>query len=409
MNNRIFIFLTIFSMNLVAFNIDDAINTALKNNYNLKQQKYILDESRLNRNLEYSAFKPKIDLNYVYTNKDEIITGQIKEDSTVNVTISYNLFNGFKDKYNIDASNDLYNSSKFTLEASRQDLILKVKTKYIDYLLQEKNKQTFHEALNLYTKQYKDQKNFFDQGLIAKNELLEVEVQMLQAKQDLQNAKTSLKLAKKELENILGENINDDIKPINLNENINFQKNNVENRSELKVLELIVSSYQNRSKASMGEFLPKVNIAYSVNKYGEDINPANRAGYPDKQNVGTINASWNLYNGNNDKSKILIQKKKSSQTKMQLEDLKLRINLQYENAKEQLDLSKFNLETSTKALELSNLNYKIVSNKLKEGVSSNKDLIDANYLLTKSKQNYFSAYYGRYLSIATLQRILEIE
>ena len=93
---------------------------------------------------------------------------------------------------------------------------------------------------------------------------------------------------------------------------------------------------------------------------------------------------------------------------MQLEDLRQEINLQYQNANEQLEVSKLNLKTATKALETSKLNYDIVVNKVQEGLASNKDLIDANYLLTQSKQNYFSAYFTRYLSIATLQRVLEL-
>jgi len=105
---------------------------------------------------------------------------------------------------------------------------------------------------------------------------------------------------------------------------------------------------------------------------------------------------------------VMINRKKANQYLMQLEDLKQEITLQYESAKEQLEVSKLNLKTATKALETSKLNYEIVGNKVQEGLSSNKDLIDANYLLTQSKQNYFSAYYTRYLAIATLQRVLEL-
>lgn len=393
--------------NLFAIDINNAVDTAIKNNYSLKEQQYVLDESKLNLDSSYSGYKPKLDLNYTYNRRNKVVTGEIKRDSIASATVSYNLFNGFMDKYNIDSSEHLYESSKLTYEAYKQDLILEVKSKYIDYLLQEKNSQTFSEALKLFKKQYEDSSNFFTQGLIAKNELLEVEVEMLQATQDLQNAKTDEKISKHELENILGTKIVGEVKSINVVDNISFDKKNIENRSELKALELVSKSYKSLANASQSGYLPTIDASFSINKYGESANLDDIDGYPDSQKIGMVSVNWNLYNGNNDKLNVLINRKKASQYMMQLKDLKLEINLQYENAKEQLEVSKLNLKTANKALETSKLNYEIVGDKVQEGLSSNKDLIDANYLLTKSKQNYFSAYYNRYLAIATLQRVLE--
>ena len=398
----------IASANIFAIDINQAIDTAIQNNYNLKQQQYKLDESELNLDSSYSGFQPKLDLNYNYNNRNKLIAGQIKKDSTVSAIVSYNLFNGFMDKYNIDSSENLYESSKLTYEASKQDLTLNVKNKYINYLLKQKNSQTFEEALKLYKKQYEDSSNFFAQGLIAQNELLEVEVQMLQATQELQNAKTNEKISRHELENVLGTKLTDELESIDLKNDISFDKTNIENRSELKALELVSQSYINLAKANQGGYYPSINASFSMNKYGEDASPSDRTGYPDSQNIGTINVNWNLYNGNSDNTKVMINRKKAAQYMMQLKDLKQQIELQYENAKEQLEVSKLNLKTANKALETSKLNYEIVVNKVQEGLSSNKDLIDANYLLTKSKQNYFSAYYNRYLAIATLQRVLEV-
>jgi outer membrane protein len=394
-------------VNIFAMDINQAVDIAIENNYSLKQKKYVLDESKLNLDLAYTRYKPKVDFSYNYNSRDKIIGTQIKNDSTGGATISYNLFNGFMDKYNIDANENLFESSQFTYEAAKQDLILSVKNKYINYLLKQKNSKTFTEALKLYKKQYEDSSNFLKQGLITQNELLEVEVQMLQAMQNLQNAQSEERISKYELENVLGNKISTTVKSITLNENVQFDKKNIENRSELKSLKLVVSNYLNIAKSKEGGYFPIIDASFSVNKYGEDAIPTNRTNYPNAQSIGTINLNWNLYNGNKDNITVMINRKKANQYMMQLKDLKQQINLQYQNAKEQLKVSKLNLKTSRKALETSKLNYEIVLSKVKKGLSSNKVLLDANYLLTQSKQNYFSAYYGRYLAIATLQRILE--
>ena len=410
MKNKILGLCVFTSLNLFALDINQAVQIAVQNNFELKKQKYILDESEARLDASYGGFKPRVDLNYNYNNRDELITGQIKEDSVLSATISYNLFNGFMDMYNIGASKDLFKASKFTYEASKQDLVLNVKKAYINYLLQEKTTQTFQNALKSFEKQYFDSQNFFNQGLIAKNELLEIEVQMLQAKQNYQNSKSSLKISKLSLANVLGKEIKNDevINPLNqVKISISNYELEIENRSEVKALELLTSSYKSSAKGVKGSYYPKVDASFSYNQYGEDMTPNDRTGYPDNQGVGSLNVSWNLYNGNKDSSTIAINKNKASQTKMALEDLKQQIKLQYQNAKEQLEVSKLNLKTATKALETSKLNYEIVSDKVQEGLSSNKDLIDANYLQTKAQQNYFDAYYNRYLAVATLQRVLE--
>ena len=51
---------------------NDAINIALQNNYSLKQEAYVLEESKLKLDSSYSGYKPKIDLGYTYFNKNKL-------------------------------------------------------------------------------------------------------------------------------------------------------------------------------------------------------------------------------------------------------------------------------------------------------------------------------------------------
>lgn len=408
MKNKIVLASILAGVNLFALDINEAVQKALQNNYILKKQQYITEESKLGLDQSYGGYKPKVDLSYSYAKRDKLISNQIKDDSMATAALSYNLFNGFYDKYNIDSNKELFNSSKYTYEAVKQDLILEVKRGYIDYLLKQKNVQTYKEALNSYEKQYSDSLHYFEQGLIAQNELLEVEVQMLRSKQELQSAVSDEKIAKLSLEKIIGVKIDEELETISFKDGIELQSQRIENRSELKALKATIKAWESSKEALRSTYMPKIDASLSVNSYGDEVSPADRAGYPDTQTIGSVNLNWNIYNGQRDKLSILKLNKKIAQNRSALEDLKLELNLQYKNALEKLKLSKLNLKTAQKALESSKLNQKIVSKKLKEGISSNKDLIDANYLLTKAKEDYFEAYYNRYLNIADIERVLEI-
>jgi len=402
--------LSVLSVNLFALNIESAVDLALKNNFSLQEQSYIVDENKANLESSYSGFKPKLDVSYTY-NKTEQLVGNDLKDSTLSGKISYNLFNGFSDKYNVDSFDNLFESSRFTYKAKKQDTILNTKKAYINYLLKTKQIRTMEDAYKLYHKQYFDSKNFFEQGLIAKNELLEVEVQMLSSLQNVQNAKKEQNVARIELENILATSIenSEEIEELKASNNIDFvyDENRIENRSEIKALSLVKENYQNKLKAIYGSYAPKVDASLSFNKYGDGANPDGKTGYPSTQEIGTVSVNWNLYNGGVDSANRIIFKKKVKQTQMQLEDLKLQIKLQYKKALQEYKVAKLNFETASKAVESSQLNYEIVANKFKEGLSNSKDLSDANYLLTNSKQQYFDAYYNKYIAIATIQRVLE--
>ena len=407
MRNKILLTSFLISLNAYALDINSAVDLALKNNFALKQEKFKVDESKASLTSSQSAYHPKLDVSYTYNDRDKLISGQIEKDTTLSTTLTLNLFNGLSDMYNVEASKNMYDYSKYTFEASKQDLIYNVKNSYINYLLKQKESKTNLEALKLYEKQHYDSNNFFEQGLIAKNEILQVEVEMLQAKQNYQSAKSAVVIAKKELENILGGKTDESFEELNNSNNKNFNSESLDNRSEIKALTNMLNSYQSKSSALKGNYFPKVNATFSNNQYGTDSLSTARSGYPEDQNVATVSVSWNLYNGQKDNSDSFIYLKKVKQTKMQLKNLKLEIKLQYEKAKEDFDVAKLNLTTSKKALEQAKVNYTIVQDKVAQGLSKTSDLIDANYLLTKSKQNYFNAYYGKYLAIAKLERVVE--
>lgn len=404
---------SLLASNLFAIDLDEVLNISLEKNLDIANSVYEYKESKETYNQSKSSFLPKLDLSYSYNNRDKLITsaGQLKEDSTGLAQISYNLFNGFSDYSSLKSSEYIKNASKFYLQATKQDIILSTKTAYINYLNSEKNLETMNLAYELFDKQYLDAKAQYDQGIISRNDLLKVEVNLLNAKQNVVESKANLKIAKYELSNILGgydlsqENIKD-LEELELEYKIS-KDINLETRSEIKALELSLKSIKELSFGSNSNFMPKVDAYLSYYQYGNSESLNGRVNYPDTQEIVNVSASWNLYNGSYDVSEL---KKKSIQVKkasIALEKLRLDVKLQYENALSLYEVSKLNYKSSKLALEQAEENYKIEKNRFNEGLSNNTDLIDANYLLTSAKQRYFTSYYNKYLAIASLKRVLE--
>ncbi|WP_375723054.1 TolC family protein [Arcobacter sp. KX21116] len=402
---------SLVATNLFAISLDEVLNISLEKNLDIAISNYEYKETKEDYNKSKSAFLPKVDLSYSYNNSDKQTPGQIKEDSTASATISYNLFNGFKDFSELYSTKYLRNASKFSYNAKKQDILLSTKEAYIDYLNKRKNLLTQEDSYKLFENQYIDAKNQFIQGLVSKNDLLKVEVNMLNAKQSVIQAKGDLNISLYSLSNILGgyDLTNEKIEELNINENKNFvyDVSLLENRSEIKAYELNLKSIKEQSFGSRNTFMPKVDASVSYNKYGDDENIGGRDLYPDSQEVVNVTASWNLYNGNSDYSDIIKKNIQVKKAVANLEKIRLSIKLQYQNALSSLAVSKANFETSKLALKQAEENYTIVKNRFQEGLSDNTDLIDANYLLSAAKQNYYKAYYDKYISVETLNRILE--
>lgn len=395
---------SILAVNVNALNLSQAVDIALKSNHDIQVKNFDYLETIENIKLSKSDLLPKVELGFSYNNRDEVNT-YVDTDATFTAEVSYNLFNGFKNISNRNSSKFLSESSKYSLEALKQDIILNTKTAYINYLDKQNALETYNSAYTLFQEQYTDSRNRYDQGLIAKNDLLQVQVNMSSAKQNITKAKGDLKTAKNSLSNILGgmdlsfetiEKLSNSRLKVSA-----YDMKNLDNRSEVQALNMNLESIKQQKKSVKSSFYPKVDASLSHNQYFEDINDYKN------QNIASLSASWNLYNGGYDESKGNIYRTRYLKAKTQLEKTKLDIKLQYENAISNLEVSIENFKTAGLSKEQATENYQIVRNRFNEGISTNTDLTDANYLLTQAKQGLNRAYFDKFLAISTLDRIFE--
>ena len=407
---KIFI-LVYLSFTLNALDINDAIKRALDNNNNLKKEQYIYEEKETNVNLSESSFKPNVDFSYIY-DKNHANTEKEKESSNASIFMTYNLFNGFKDKYHLENSKDILKNSKYILDASKLDLIYNTKSLYIQYLKSVKNIDTMLFAYKLLQQQHSDASNKFEQGLLAKNDLLQVNALKLQAKQNLSSAKANKRIAWFTLKNLFGNKLKKDeqIQDIEKEEILlnAYKLDKLDLKNEIKAMKIIIQSLKKQQKSSLSSFYPKIDLKLAYSKFGNDILLNNNKNTIKDQKTSTINIKWNLYNGNKDQIQNIIFNKKIMQLKEDLINLKLTIHLEYETALEEFNVSTLNFKTAELFLVQSLENYKIVNARFKEGISTTTDLVNANYLLTQAKQSINNAYYDKVLAKAKLDRIFEI-
>lgn len=406
------VFVIFFGANVYALTLKEAVDIALEKNFTLEQSKLSYYESLKNVKTYDANFKPKVNLGYSYLNTNKPNPTYQSESTELSAQINYNLFNGFADDANREYAKYLSMESKYSFKAKKYDIVLNTISSYIDFLDARNLLKTYNMSYKLYKEQYKDAKNKYDQGLIAKNDLLEVQVFMATAKQNVVKAKGSIDIARNVLSNYLGgkEIFNDEIDE--LDESLflkkDYKENELDSRSELIALKMVLSSIKEEGRAAKGAYYPKLDLDYSYKQYYDTFGMKSMSD-PLEKNQGFlgVKAKWNIYNGGYDENQQEICKIKYLKTKAKYDEVKLSIDLQFKTAKINLKVALQNLKTATVSLKQARENYNIVNNRFKEGISTSTDLTDANTLYTRAKQEYDSAYLNRYLAIATLDRIFE--
>lgn len=393
--------------------LQEAIDLTLKANHTIKEQEFLLQEAQYNYKTYQSPFYPSINATYSTDRTNRISSQRTRKTSgNLGANIQLNLFNGLSDYYNLASYKSLSKAQEHQLQATKEDIILLVKTAYINVLRQKQNVIVAEQSKALLEEQRRESAEFYRVGLIPKNDLLEVEVELNNSIQTLLSAKSNLAYSLKNLERYTRTKINlKDLIELRLHQptliestlkNLMYQK-----RSELLFLDSVIQSKDYLVKSAKGNFLPNINVIGDYMRYGEDYKLTKRTNKYNDETMITLQINLNLFNGFNDKYTLESTKVNKlafeSQRITLLEDL----DLQLFSALETYNLSLNAYKVALSALAQAEENYRISQNRYKERIQSTSDFLDAEYLLTQARTNVVLNRYAILQALAEIERITQ--
>ncbi len=391
-------FILLLHTHLYALNIQEAITLALAKSHALKTEEYLLQEVQYNAKKSQSSFYPKLNASYQYHNN-------ITNTNKTNIQLRYNLFNGFIDWNNFNNQQALLKAQEYNLEATKHDLILAIKTAYILLLQQKHELLVAEESIKLLEQQKKETTDFYHVGIVPKNDLLKVEVQLSNAQQALLTAQSNLAYTKKDLERYIGQKVEiDNLQEVaftlpasNLEE---LQEIMFSSRAELKMLQEELKSKQYMLKSTQGAYYPTIDIVGEKNFTHDQT---------ENDFIAKIEISFNIFNGFETYNNIQAKKSSMLSLSSRISELKEELNLQLFSAFEAYTLAVSAYEVAQESLMQAEENYRIASNRYKERIESTSNFLDAEFLLTQAKINLLINRYGISDAIARIIRITQIE
>ena len=309
--------------------------------------------------------------------------------------------------YNNKIKKDLSEIESQNINSYRNELIAEVKIAYYKYLqtlellkIISQTKILINENINLNQKLYDNDKVTYDKVLRAKTELSKIN----QKQSEFNKLNTT---AKAYFNFLLNRDLNSDIKIEQPNIKIN-SLNNVDvfidsalnNRSELKIINLYKAANKNNIKLNKTNTLPNI---YGVLDYGFQ-----GENYTFNKNhdfyIASLVLKWDLFKGLENYNKIQESKITESILNDKLEETQKKINLQILNSYYDVKSAEKNITLAKDQQKLANENFKIINKKHKIGTANQLEYIDARTQLTNAQINYSLIKYDYLIKLTQLYK-----
>jgi outer membrane protein TolC len=397
-----------------AITIEEAVNDALKFNPQI-QQFFELENAAVSRSDQAEApFWPQIDANYSYWKGDRDPSLESQELSLAETSASYNLFNGGSDWFSLQEAKHLASAANYKYQSIVADIILEVKEAYIGVLRTERTVETERKSVELLEEQRNETQLRLDQGLLARNDLLRVDVEKATAQQILEVAKGRYEIARKTLARALGrpldekESLSDlKLEPVEPESEEVLSHEMFTRRSELKFLYSLLDAQNAGKKAVRGDFLPEVDLVLSYNRFGNHGLPQTSDTDYDSESKAILQASWTLFSGFDTRHELVGREHEIRARQKEVKATEDQLTLQLQTALEGFRVSERNLTTAETAELQAEENYRVNDNRYRANIATTVDLLDAQEFLTRARNERVKAFYDLHLSAVVIERVLE--
>ncbi len=415
----------ILGQDLVELSIDEAVETALKNNDLLISENYRVKEAETIKSEAFSNFFPRIDAvgSKLLKEKPMVVEFPSMEpgeppskmeisfarDYSISMQASQPIFMGGQIFYSWEIAKKNLEISRIKYKEQRDELIFQVKsTYYLCYILSE-ILDAVKEGIELSREHFRQVDAFYQAGNATYQEWLRAKVQLSNLDPDLQEAESNLSNAYNMLKLLLG--VESEIKlttKLDFEEEIALDegkyKENIGSNPGLKQILKAMDIADYQRKISWGDYLPKLSLSIDYTLGADDFKLESDSW--DKNYSITFNVQFTLFDG-------FARGSRRARAKFNMKALEHQAAFYEKRLKNELEQILNNIETSlekTKSYRanLADAMESVRVSKLyyEEGLLTSFEVNASNLDYTKAKISYLNAVYDYYLSVFKLEKLI---
>lgn len=418
------------SAEVLNLSLSEAMEIALDQNLTIEQAGFDLDKTRAQYRQTNAVFLPQLSIEYnaVSTDdplnvfgfklKQEVVSQQDFNPALLNDPDAYENYSAkFEVRqplFNPDmimqrrAVKSKVNSANEQLHGTRIYIRYQVRQQYYNLVLQLEQLEVLETALETAGEHRRQAQNYFEQGMISREDYLAAKVYELDMESRVLQTKNDIEKVQEELALMLGLDGSVTINPTAELEFVTaphipvdisgFEVNNAQTRA----FNYQVKAAQKMVESAGFSFLPSVNLFGSY-----EFNDNEFAGFDASSYMIGANLRWNIFSGFSKAGKVMEAKADYRKAKSMQEQHLLDQENRVREAVRSLNHATKEIELTEESITQSTQNVEIRTNRYEEGLENTTDLLEAETKLAESKLKKVMALYKYNMSIAALEMLLE--
>ena len=327
--------------------------------------------------------------------------------------VQQTLFAGGRNRANYLLSQLGVSAAEIQKIQAREDLMLQVKQAYYSILATEKALDVAKTAVVNLESHLNVAKNFYDVGMVPKNQVLEAEVELAKAVQSQTDLERDLTVARTRMNIMLRQPVDKPVKvvdtlvytrfPMTLDQCMQYSL------SESPEIQLGRNQVENSAKnvdVARSGYYPQLGLTYTNTSTGST--QRSHGGWSNDDAgwnvaaVATFNFwEWGRTKAQVEKSKVELNRSVNDLTALE-DNTKLEVTTNYQNL---LSAAK-NIDVSAKAVVSATEDLRMVRERYMEQVATNTEVLDAQTRYSNAQYDHYYALYDYNLAWATLERSL---
>lgn len=433
----IILFISILSIKLKAQNqveltLNQAVNQAIENNWDVKKMQTKLGVAKAELMQANASFLPNINLSETFINTTDplnVFGFKLKQEIVSTADFNPSLLNNpddisnFMTKIQVEqpilnfdaltgrsAASANVKATEFNLTWTKNLIGLYAKQMYFQLQLVNSQKEVLTSTQKAVQEALKVTQDYYDQNLIAKADLLEMQLRLNEIESQLLVAENQSININGQFAHFLGYPITtkivttEQIKDVSNLNLLELSDASVENRSDLQAMSLQLKASNRMLNASKFKYLPRLNAFGSYEWNDENAFGTNANNYF----IGA-KLEWDIFKGGRNLGEM--QKMKHQKNMMQISyDEKLSKSKQeLEQNKNQLLVAKKQVELSGMAVAHAEEAFKLKSDRYKEGLEKTAEVLKSEAMLFAKKVNQLNSINQYQQLVFNLELLLEKE
>jgi outer membrane protein TolC len=379
------------------FDLERCVKRALALNPNMTAIRAQLQGSRFGTNSAFGNFLPSLNGDYGYTNysrKESTYSGK-NNDWVAHANVNQPVFRGFNLLATWQKAKLTEESNQASLTNVELSLISSVQSNFLSLLKARMDVKSAEDSVARLESQLKVISAFYDVGLRPKSEVLDAEVDLATAKQDLLTALNNVSIQQAQLNTLLNIPIEVSVDYVGELKNIPFNltlqdclTRAYKGRPDLAIGKKSVEIAQKDSTVAASSFYPQVDADFDYYNKGTDAGLSRGNSYPyyrKEYSTVSVTASMAIFQWGADYYDYKQFEEIVKQVEAQLEDTRLNAGFEVKQALLNINEAADRITVADKSVEAAQEAYRMAVARYQAQVGTNTDVLNAQARLTTSE------------------------